>query len=103
MRCNVRRPEFAPVNRDGRFDTYFHALSHDLRTPLNHINGFAELLALRDDLSGPHREYVAAIIAACGELKDTVLAHLQSIERSGLAAGPRAGCVDDPDTPRACG
>jgi len=82
MQEAVRKWDHAPLRRDHRFDTYFHTLQHDLRTPLNHINGFAELLNLDDGLAGPQREYAAAIISACSELKSTVLAHLKLIEDS---------------------
>jgi len=78
----VRNWEKIPVAAGDRFDTYFHALSHDLRTPLNHISGFAELLHLDDSLPLAQKEYAAVIVSACGELKKAVLDHLQLIERS---------------------
>ena len=88
-----------PLRKDDRFDTYFHTLSHDLRTPLNHISGFAELLHLSDGLATAHREYALAIISACGELNNTVLAHLQLIESSlhGEERGTGADGTDVPD------
>ena len=74
------------------FDTYFHTLSHDLRTPLNHITGFAELLNLSEDLAAAQKEYAEAIISACGELSNAVLAHLRLIEIS-LGGDEQAGQV----------
>ena len=82
MQSAVRKWKNVPLRRDPRFDTYFHTLSHDLRTPLNHISGFAELLHLDEGLEVPQKEYAEAIMAACGELNNAVLAHLQLIENS---------------------
>ena len=63
-------------NRDA-FSSDFHALSHDLRTPLNHIHGFAELLLLNGNLDGTQESYVEAILRASQSLQDTVLAYLE--------------------------
>jgi signal transduction histidine kinase len=82
MQDTVRQWQSVPLVRDSLFDTYFHTLSHDLRTPLNQISGFAELLNLDQTLAVAHKEYVAAIVSACGALHDTVLAHLHLIENS---------------------
>jgi len=71
-----------PLRKDCQFDTYFHTLSHDLRTPLTHICGFAELLKLDTNLAAPQRDYATAIVSACSELQNTVLAHLRLIESS---------------------
>lgn len=65
---------------DTCFATQFHRLSHDLRTPLNQINGFAELLSLDESLAGHQREYALAIVSACGALTSAVLAHLETVE-----------------------
>ena len=93
----VKSGEFAPLQRDERFPSYFHTLSHDLRTPLNHINGFAELLSLDDGLAQSHKEYADAIMTACGALNNVVLAHLQLIERSFCNdAEPTAALPDSP-------
>jgi signal transduction histidine kinase len=65
----------APV-RISAFSSDFHTLSHDLRTPLNHINGFAELLLLGGDLDSNQVSYVEAILRASNALQATVLAYL---------------------------
>jgi signal transduction histidine kinase len=96
MPSAARKWKNVPLRRDNRFDTYFHTLSHDLRTPLNHISGFAELLHLSEDLAAAHREYALAIISACGDLHSAVLAHLQLIESS--LHGEEATCaLNGPD------
>ncbi len=94
----VRKWKNVPLRKDDRFDTYFHTLLHDLRTPLHHISGFAELLHLSDDLATAHKEYTLAIMSACVELNSSVLAHLQLIESS-LHGEERAGEVDGTDSP----
>lgn len=62
------------------FSSDFHTLSHDLRTPLNHIHGFAELLLLNGGLDGAQASYVEAILRASQSLQDTVLAYLDREE-----------------------
>ena len=62
------------------FSSDFHALSHDLRTPLQHIHGFAELLLLGGDLDSTQEGYVEAILRASKTLQDTVLAYLKRAE-----------------------
>ncbi|HEY6816017.1 MAG TPA: histidine kinase dimerization/phospho-acceptor domain-containing protein [Croceibacterium sp.] len=62
--------------RHDAFSSDFHTLSHDLRTPLNHINGFAELLLLGGDLDSSQESYVEAILRASNALQDIVLAYL---------------------------
>lgn len=58
------------------FSSDFHALSHDLRTPLNHIHGFAELLLLGGELDNTQMRYVEAILRASRALQDVVLGYL---------------------------
>ena len=71
--------QWLPRGSDRRdaFSSEFHALSHDLRTPLNHINGFAELLLLGGGLDGAQQSYVEAILRASQALQETVLAYLE--------------------------
>ena len=64
-------------DRRDAFSSDFHTLSHDLRTPLNHINGFAELLLLGGGLDSTQESYVEAILRASQTLQDAVLAHLE--------------------------
>lgn len=90
----VRKWHNIPPRRDSRFDTYFHTLSHDLRTPLNQITGFAALLKLDESLAVAQKEYAAAIVSACDELNNAVLAHLQLIESS-LSRKDRSAKVDE--------
>ena len=74
------------ARRDDAFGSDFHTLSHDLRTPLNHINGFAELLLLGGALDTTQESYVEAILRASQSLQETVLAYL---EREQTAGGER--------------
>jgi len=64
-------------DRRDAFSSDFHTLSHDLRTPLNHINGFAELLLLGGGLDSAQQSYVEAILRASQALQETVLAYLE--------------------------
>ena len=72
-------------NQVDAFSSDFHTLSHDLRTPLNHINGFAELLLLGGGLDNAQEGYVEAILRASQALQETVLAYLERVQ----AEGPR--------------
>lgn len=67
-------------DRRNAFSSDFHTLSHDLRTPLNHINGFAELLLLGGALDSTQESYVEAILRASQALQDTVLAYLDKVQ-----------------------
>ena len=74
-------------DRRDAFTSDFHALSHDLRTPLNHINGFAELLMLGGGLDSTQESYVEAILRASQALQEAVLAHLERLQAEPAAEG----------------
>jgi signal transduction histidine kinase len=62
------------------FDTEFHKLSHDLRTPLNWIGGFAELLLMDKGLSAANADYVRAILLGSEEITAAVISYLDRAE-----------------------
>lgn len=70
----------AASERREAFTSDFHTLSHDIRTPLHVINGYAELLLLNDGLDSTQRSYVEAILRASKSLQNTVLEHLEREE-----------------------
>ena len=48
-----------------------HRLRHDLRTPLAVIVGFADVLALKDEIDdGERREYAQHISTAANEIRE---------------------------------
>lgn len=68
------------------FDSPFHELSHDLRTPLNHITGFAELLLMDPSLGLASREYVHAILSGGATLQASVISYLERIDDNAFDA-----------------
>ena len=62
-------------------------MSHDLRTPLNHIHGFAELLLLGGGLDSTQESYVEAILRASQALQDTVLGYLERAQAESPVEG----------------
>jgi signal transduction histidine kinase len=68
------------------FASGLHQLSHDLRTPLNHINGFAELLLMDPSLSPASADYVEAILAGSKALQAAVISFLDRADAAGAPA-----------------
>ena len=80
-----RTLELEAVNRE--LESFAYSVSHDLRAPLRHVSGFAELLARHagSALDEKGRDYVAKIVDAArrmGRLIDDLL----SLSRTGRAA-----------------
>lgn len=67
------------------FESDFHKLSHDLRTPLNSITGFAELLLLDKKLSPESADYIRAILSGGEALTEAVTALLDRAEERAAA------------------
>lgn len=67
---------------EGCFDSEFHRLSHDLRTPLNHINGFAQLLLMDRGLSPANAAYARAILSGGETLEAAVISYLDRAEEA---------------------
>ncbi len=89
----VTQRDFAEHGTGGQcFGSDFHKLSHDFRTPLNSICGFAELLLMDDGLSPAHADYVRAILTGSAALSTAVFSFLDHAERSdpGQTVSPEA-------------
>lgn len=84
-RVERRTAELAAANAE--LGALLHSLTHDLRTPLRSIHGFAELLLdeYREQLDGDGRDYLQRMVGA-SERIETVLDAL--LELSGTARSP---------------
>lgn len=89
FQCNPARDVAAA---DAHFGSDLHQLSHDLRTPLNHINGFAELLLMDEGLSPRSAEYVRAILSGGKVLQAAVLSYLDGVDAARPHHDARWGC-----------
>jgi len=60
--------------RNEDLESFFHAMTHDLRAPLRAISGFAEALAEDEAalLSGKGKHYLATIQIATGQMRELV-------------------------------
>lgn len=89
---------FAGSEADSQcFGSDFHQMSHELRNPLNSINGFAELLLMDDGLSSTHADYVRAILTGSEALTAVVVSLLDRVEACDPPANnPGTGTVRKP-------
>ncbi|HEY3244897.1 MAG TPA: ATP-binding protein, partial [Phycisphaerae bacterium] len=77
QRIQQRTAQLEDVNRE--LESFAYSVSHDLRAPLRHMNGFAELLQKRargklDDDSARYVRTIATVARRAGSLVDELLA-----------------------------
>jgi len=78
-------------------ETFLANMSHELRTPLNAINGYAEMLAYRDQLSFDDekaRSYVTAILQSSNHLNAIIGDILRQVELGHHSLSPEVEEVD---------
>lgn len=68
----TERKELAKIK-----DDLLSSMSHEMRTPLTAISGFAELLINEQDLSEPHRRHVNIIFKEAEKLTDLINSFLE--------------------------
>lgn len=66
------------------FTSYAHRLSHDVRTPLGHIIGFAELLLMDEQPDLVRKDYIRAILEGGMSLRSAILHHIHAFENPSL-------------------
>jgi signal transduction histidine kinase len=76
--------ELQAANQD--LDAFSYSVAHDLRAPLRHVNGFAELLVetAKQKLDDESREFVRRILLGTKQM-DELIAHLLAFSRLGRA------------------
>jgi len=78
-------------------ETFSHGVSHDLKSPLRAISGFAEFLAAehRDSLSGEGREYLDNVVKAARQMDQLIDDMLRYAEMGGRAVSPKPVALSD--------
>jgi PAS domain S-box-containing protein len=80
--------------RNRELDSFAHTVSHDLRTPLSLIEGYAQLMRAEDATEEEKETYLKNIIAAArrmDELTESLLEYAQAGQPSGEATVVDAG------------
>jgi len=83
---NLRTQELSSINKE--LEAFAYSVSHDLRTPLRSINGFANILFenYARDLDEDAREYLQRIVDASARMSQIIdaLLNLSRVSRSSL-------------------
>ncbi|MBK8882744.1 MAG: PAS domain S-box protein [Bacteroidales bacterium] len=84
QRVRERTAQLEASNRE--LESFSHSVSHDLRSPLRHINGFAEILSQQysDQLPGDARKYLNTITTSAKKM-GALIDDLLSLSKTGRA------------------